>query len=94
MRDGFIGVELYTDHAPSEYESSASFALTGPTGNLRRNLEGQDTADSIQCMYPRGALHVKRMLDYRGALGVRHNNHYNLDGIGESWYLSRHGSPP
>ena len=63
-RNGFIGVELYTDRSPSEYGSSPFFALTGSTGNIRRNLEGQVTADSIQCMYPRGDLHVQRILEY------------------------------
>ena len=60
--DGFIGLKLYTARAPSG--SLLSFSLTGPTGNARRNLEGQVTADSIQCMYPRGDLQVKRSLEY------------------------------
>ncbi len=63
-RDGFIGLELYTSRASSEYETSLSFALTGPTGKVWRNLEGQVTAESIQCMYPRGELQVQRMLEY------------------------------
>lgn len=63
-RDGFIGVELYTSRAPSEYEASPSFSLAGPTGNIWKNLEGQVTAESIQCMYPRGELQVQRMLEY------------------------------
>lgn len=62
--DGFIGLELYTDRADPEYESSPSFALTGSIGNVGKNLQGQTTADSIQCMYPRGDLQVQRILDY------------------------------
>jgi hypothetical protein len=58
---GFIGVEAYVhgkgDRAPF-------FAMSGPTGNLRRNLEGDLIADSIQCMYPKGEFSVDRTLEY------------------------------
>jgi len=63
-RDGFIGLELYTSRESEEYGGSPFFSLTGSTGNVRRNLEGQVTADSVQCMYPRGDLQVKRILEY------------------------------
>ncbi|NUO79855.1 hypothetical protein HUU05_07245 [candidate division KSB1 bacterium] len=63
-RDGFIGLELYTDRVEPTFATSPSFALTGSTGNVGRNLQGQVTADSIQCMYPRGDLRVQRMLEY------------------------------
>jgi len=62
--DGFIGLEFYTDREEEEFAESPQFALSGPTGNLRKNLEGQWTADSIQCMYPRGDVQVQRVLDY------------------------------
>ncbi|HUE74803.1 MAG TPA: hypothetical protein VMP01_28300 [Pirellulaceae bacterium] len=64
-RDGFIGLELYTDRSSDDFPDGPSFALTGPTGDVRRNLEGQVTATSIQCMYPRGDLVAQRILDYR-----------------------------
>ena len=62
--DSFIGIELYTDKVESKFSTSPSFALSGPTGNLRKNLEGQWTAESIQCMFPRGDLRVESVLDY------------------------------
>jgi hypothetical protein len=62
--DGFIGLELYSDKVADEFAASPRFTLSGPTGSLRKNLEGQWTAESIQCMFPRGDLRVERVLDY------------------------------
>jgi hypothetical protein len=62
--DGFIGLELYTDRASDEFAESPSFALAGPTGGMRKNLDGEWTAESVQCMYPRGDVQVQRVLDY------------------------------
>jgi hypothetical protein len=62
--DGFIGLELYTQRMAEEFADSPRFALSGPTGEMRKNLEGQWTGDSSQCMYPRGDVQVKRVLDY------------------------------
>jgi len=62
--DGFIGLELYTERVEEAFADSPQFALSGATGEMRKNLEGQWTGESIQCMYPRGDVQVQRILDY------------------------------
>ena len=63
VRPGFIGLELYTDFDDSE-DMIDSFILSGCTGNLRENEQGQLLADGIYCMYPRSNIQVRRNLDY------------------------------
>ncbi len=62
-RPGFIGLEMYTDFDDSE-DMIDSFILSGSTGNLRENEQGQLLADGIYCMYPRSNIQVRRSVDY------------------------------
>ncbi len=62
-RQGFIGLELYTDRWDSAGAKSG-FTLSGSTGNLRKNEEGQLLGDGIYCVYPRQGIPTRRSLDY------------------------------
>jgi hypothetical protein len=59
---GFIGVEAFVQRKAGH--PTPFFSMSGPTGDLRRNLEGELTAESVQCMYPKGDLRVDRTLEY------------------------------
>ena len=61
---GFIGVELYAS-TTTEETPSPSFSLSGSTGNLRRNEQGELLGDGIFCLYPRLSIAARRSLDYR-----------------------------
>ncbi len=61
---GFIGVEVYAQLDDSQ-TPTPSFMLAGPTGNLRKNDEGQYLADGIFCMYPRMDINARRSVNYR-----------------------------
>jgi len=61
---GFIGVTAYAKAYGIGDPNRPFFAMSGPTGDLRRNLDGELTAESIQCMYPKGERHVDRTLEY------------------------------
>lgn len=71
---GFIGLELYTHSNDPEEEddtenaprsSQGTFILSGSTGNLRQNEQGEWIAEGISCMYPRPAsMAVRRSVDY------------------------------
>lgn len=60
---GFIGLELYTSASNTE-DNEVGFTLGGSTGNLRENEEGQTLADGIHCIYPRGEMSTRRILNY------------------------------
>jgi hypothetical protein len=64
----FIGLELYTYTAGPESEGLTSgFALSGSTGNLRKNEQGETLADGIFCVYPRrSATLARRSLNFSG----------------------------
>jgi len=62
-RPGFIGLELYT--IPDEEPLKGGFILGGPTGNLRRNEQGEWLGDGIYCLYPRGEMPVHRNINYK-----------------------------
>ncbi len=66
-RQNFIGLELYTYTAGPESEGLASgFTLSGSTGNLRKNEQGQVLGDGIYCVYPRHATAlVRRSLNFQ-----------------------------
>jgi hypothetical protein len=63
----FIGLELYTYTAGPESEGLTSgFALSGSTGNLRKNEQGETLADGIFCVYPRrSATLARRSLNFQ-----------------------------
>ncbi len=56
----FLGIEFYTDTLEPEREGliaqipKAGFTLSGSTGNIRQNEQGQILGDGIACMYPGG----------------------------------------
>jgi hypothetical protein len=60
---GMIGIELrrepMVDSGPSP-----SFIVSGSTGNLRRNEDGDLLGDGIFCFYPGGDIGRRRTLDY------------------------------
>jgi len=62
-RPGFIGLEMYT--MPDEEYMKGGFILGGPTGNLRKNEQGETLGDGIYCMYPRGEIPARREINYR-----------------------------
>ncbi len=64
----FIGLELYTYPVVPESEGiNSGFALSGSTGNLRKNDQGQTLGDGIFCVYPRGsATLTRRSLNFQG----------------------------
>jgi hypothetical protein len=59
---GFLGMEAYLTDVNAKPDPF--FAMGGPTGDLHRNLNGELTAVALNCMYPRGELHVERPLEY------------------------------
>jgi hypothetical protein len=62
-RDSFLAIELYTDYNEVP-DPSHGFILSGSTGNLRRNSEGELLGDGIYCIAPRGQMPVQRAIDY------------------------------
>jgi len=64
-RQGFFGLELYSlAREPDDDYASPSFLLGGPTGNVRRNLQGELIAEGIYAMFPRSTVQARRVLDY------------------------------
>jgi hypothetical protein len=64
-RQGFLGIELYTDFQDEDAPDPAhGFILSGSTGNLRRNDEGELLGDGVYCIAPREGFPVRRSLDY------------------------------
>lgn len=64
---GFLGLEAYTQYAPSSVEddeAKPSFIFSGSTGNIRRNDDGELLGDAIYCMYPGHEIAGLRNLDY------------------------------
>lgn len=60
----FIGLELYTYPAvPKSEEINSEFALSGSTGNLRKNDQGQTLGDGVFCVFPRGSALNRRSLN-------------------------------
>lgn len=52
----FLGIELYTDTAgPGSEELTTGFTMSGSTGNLRVNEQGQTLGDGVFCLYPHRA---------------------------------------
>lgn len=63
-RAAFIGLECFTLYDSENLEGI--FALTGSTGNLRRNEKGELLGDAICCVYPfHDSMPIKRTLNYR-----------------------------
>lgn len=63
---GFLGFEVYTNYGkgPDE-EPRPGFFMSGSTGNIRENDNGEILGDGIHCMYPAEDLEViGRTLDY------------------------------
>jgi hypothetical protein len=63
-REGFLAIEMYTHH-DNQPDSAPGFFLSGSTGNLRRNAEGELLGEGVYCVAPRGEIPVRRELDYR-----------------------------
>jgi hypothetical protein len=61
---GFLGVEIYSE-PPEMPDPARGFILSGSTGNIRRNEEGEWLGDGVFCIVPRGQMPVRRSLDYR-----------------------------
>jgi len=61
---GLIGLEVYPSFGSLEGATSG-FILSGSTGNLRRNEQGELLGDGIYCVYPRQEAEARRSLDYR-----------------------------
>lgn len=60
----FIGLELYTYPAVPKSEGiNSEFALSGSTGNLRKNDQGQTLGDGVFCVFPRGSALNRRSLN-------------------------------
>ncbi len=64
-RQAFLGLEMYTVPLAEDEVSGPSFAISGSTGNLRRNEQGQLLGDGIFCRYPHDSgIPIRRSLDY------------------------------
>jgi len=63
----FLGIEFYTVTSGAEREGvAAGFMLSGSTGNIRQNDQGQTLGDGIACIYPRrSSTEVLRSLNYQ-----------------------------
>jgi hypothetical protein len=53
-RQDFFGLEMNTDELREDEVQEVAFTISGSTGNLRENEQGQILGDGIFCMYPRG----------------------------------------
>jgi hypothetical protein len=50
---GFLAFELYTNYLKEEgADPRPGFIMSGSTGNIRRNDQGEALGDGIYCMYP------------------------------------------
>jgi hypothetical protein len=64
-RQSFFGLEMYTQPLLEGEVHEAAFTISGSTGNLRKNEQGQILGDGIFCRYPRDfSIPNQRSLDY------------------------------
>ena len=64
-RQNFFGLEMYTIPLLEGEVHEAAFSISGSTGNLRENEQGQVLGDGIFCRYPRSFdASSQRSLDY------------------------------
>jgi hypothetical protein len=64
-RQGFLGLEMYTQPLLESEVHEAAFMISGSTGNLRENEQGHLLGDGIYCRYPRDFdVPNQRSLDY------------------------------
>lgn len=64
-RQNFFGLEMYTMPMLEGEVHEAAFTISGSTGNLRKNDQGQELGDGIYCRYPHDFdAPVQRSLDY------------------------------
>lgn len=64
-RQNFLGLEMYTQPLIDDEVHEAAFTISGSTGNLRENEQGQVLGDGIFCRYPRSFdVPNQRSLDY------------------------------
>ena len=52
-RQNFLGLEMYTLPLIDDEIHEAAFTISGSTGNLRKNEQGQVLGDGIFCRHPR-----------------------------------------
>ena len=65
VRQNFFGLEMYTVPILEGETRETAFTISGSTGNLRQNEQGQELGDGIYCRYPHDfGAPIERSLDY------------------------------